>query len=381
MEKSVENNKMLFRASLFLQEGQSESALEILESLEPEDEQQKLEVAYYLGWCYVLHRRWSDAADTLAPFSLPLDDEREVENRIDRDRLALCFLRLGNAAVQFTRYEEATRHFSKCIKLLNDKRVKLPAMVRVKAHYSLAMSLMMRGLYDAAIQQYNEAISRFPLDDDNDEERANIYYGLACTSHDMGKLKESQQAAEQALKLYVRAEKHAMEAVARSLLGQIALENKDYSTAADQFTESLAISNTHAGPKMAVMNCASLAEVRLAEGRLDEARRYSKLACEKVEQVSNNLVRSQAYFTAAKVSHTAAQEAKDEDRHQLLEETISWLEKAKNCLVDAEAYTGAADIYKLWAQTLEELGQYREAIELWRTGYATLSDAKGLAWY
>src|SRR5581483_12167150 len=105
--------------------------------------------------------RWDDANAVLSPIIPLTDDEGESENRIDRERLALCFLRLGTIAVQFTHHDQATRHFSRCIKLLNDKRVKLPPLVRVKAHYSLATAYMMRGIYPAAIQQYNEAVHYF----------------------------------------------------------------------------------------------------------------------------------------------------------------------------------------------------------------------------
>lgn len=380
MEQIVENDTLLFRARLLLEEGQSDSALKILEAIVAESEKQRQEVAYLLGWCYVLHKRWADAANVLSPLSPFADDEGESENRMDRERLALCYLRLGYAAVQFTRYEEATRHFSRCIKLLNDKRVKLPALVRVKAHYSLATSYLMRGLYPAAVQQYHEALHHFLYIDD-DEEWGNIYYGLSETYRNMGDLDDAQLAGERALQLYEKAGKFAREGVTRNLLGQIALDNKNYREASDHFTQALAIGNAHAGPMMAMMNCAALAEVRLAEDRLDEAKRYCQLACDMVAQVKNAYFCSQTFLTTAKVAHAAAQQAENEERRRLLEETISWLEKAKNALAEAEAHVNAADIYQLWAQTLEELGQYQEAFALWRSGYETLSRAKGAAWY
>jgi len=381
MEQMVENNMLLFRARLLLEEGQSDSALKILESIVPVGEKQQQEVAYFLGWCYILHKRWSDATNVLSPISPFADDEEgEPENRIDRERLALCFLRLGSAAVQFTRYDEATRHFSRCIKLLNDKRVKLPPLVRVRAHYSLAMSYMMRGLYDAAIQQYHEAVHHFLYIDD-DEELGNIYYGLSDTYRLLGKLEDAQLAGERALQLYEKAGKFVREGVTHNLLGHIALENKNYRVASDHFTQALAIGNAHSGSMMAMMNCAALAEVRLAEGRLDEAKRFCQLACDLVDQVKNSYFCSQTYLITAKVSHAASQQAENEERRQLLEETINWLEKAKDCLTEAEAHADAADIYQLWAQTLEDLGQYQEAIVFWRSGYETLSKAKGSTWY
>ncbi|HLX39936.1 MAG TPA: tetratricopeptide repeat protein, partial [Ktedonobacteraceae bacterium] len=355
-------------------------ALKILEAIVAESEKQRQEVAYLLGWCYVLHKRWADAANVLSPLSPFSDDEVESENRMDRERLALCYLRLGYAAVQFTRYEEATRHFSRCIKLLNDKRVKLTPLVRVKAHYSLATSYLMRGLYPAAVQQYHEALHHFLYIDD-DEEWGNIYYGLSETYRNMGNLDDAQLAGERALQLYEKAGKFAREGVTRNLLGQIALDNKNYREASDHFTQALAIGNAHAGPMMAMMNCAALAEVRLAEDRLDEAKRFCQLACDMVAQVKNAYFCSQTYLTTAKVAHAAALQTENDERRRLLEETISWLEKAKDALAESEAHVNAADIYQLWAQTLEELGQYQEAFAFWRSGYETLSRAKGAAWY
>ncbi|MHB8595998.1 MAG: tetratricopeptide repeat protein [Ktedonobacteraceae bacterium] len=376
MEQMVENKTLLFRARLLLEEGQSDSALKILEAIVPDDAEQRQEVAYFLGWCYVLHKRWDDANAALSPIIPIADDEGESEHRIDRERLALCYLRLGNVAVQFTHYDQATRHFSKCIKLLNDKRVKLPPLIRVKAHYSLAMAYMMRGLYPTAIQQYNEAVLHFLYIED-DEELGNIYYGLSETYLHMGKLEEAQFAGKRALELYKQAGQYNMEGITYNLLGHIALENKDFQVASDHFTQALAISKTHAGPMRAMMNCAALAEVRLAENRLEEAKRYCELACDMVGQVSNAYFCSQAYLTTAKVFHAAAQQAEGEERRQLLEETINWLEQAKSYLKETEAHAAAANVFQLWGQTLEELGQYQAALVFWRSSYETLTKAQG----
>ena len=253
-------------------------------------------------------------------------------------------------------------------------------MIRVKAHYSLAMALMMRGLYPAAIQQYNEAVHYFPHADE-DEELGSIDYGLAATYQNMGKLEEARFAGMRALELYTEAGKFNREGITHNLLGHIALSNKDYRVASDHFTQALAISKTHAGPMTAMMNCAALAEVRLAEGRLDEAKRYCELACDMISQVSNTYFCSQTCLMTAKVSHAAAQQAEGEERRQLLGETITWLEKAEGYLTEAETHAAAAEIFQLWGQTLEELGQYQEALVFWRSGYETLTKAKGSVWF
>ena len=308
MQQIPDNKTLLFRARLLLEEGQSETALKILEAIVPDDEKQQKEVAYFLGWCYVLHKRWGDASDVLSSIVSSADDEGESESRIDRERLALCRLRLGNAAVNLCRFDEATHHFSRCLKVLNNKRVNLPPIVRVKAHYSLAMSFMMRGLYSTAIQQYHDALHHF-LYIDNDEELGKIHYGLSYTYRPLGKLEDARLAGERALELYVKAANHGMEGVTHSLLGRIALENKDYRVASDHYTEALAISNAYAGTTMAMLNCTALADVRLAEGRLDEAKRYCQRACELTAQVSDTYLCGLTYYVTAKVSHSLAGQA------------------------------------------------------------------------
>lgn len=380
MEQIPGNKMLLFRARLLLEEGQSDAALKILEAIVPDDEKQQKEVAYFLGWCYVLHRRWSDATEVLSSIFSFEDDEGESESRIDRERLALCRLRLGYAAVNFCRFDEATHHFSRCIKVLNNKRVNLPPIVRVKAHYSLAMSYMMRGLYSTAIQQYHDALHHF-LYIDNDDELGNIYYGLSDTYRHSGKLEDARLAGERALELYVKAENHRMEGTTHNLLGHIALENEDFRGASDHYTEALAIGNAYSGTNMAMLNCTALAEVRLAEGRLDEAKRYCQRACELTAKVSDTYMCGLTYYVTATVFHSLAAQARDEERQRLLEETIEWLEKAKCSFAGKDAESDTADMYQLWAQTLEELGHYQEAFTLWRSGYETLSKAKGPVWY
>lgn len=375
------NNKMsLFVARLLLEEGRSDAAQKILEAIEPENEKQEQELAYFLGWAYTLHRRWVDATRTLSPLSHLADDGNELEGYIDRERLAKCLLHLGIAAYNYNRFEEASRHFSKCLKVLNDKRVKLPPIVRVRAHYSFASTLMMRGKYEAAIEQYHMALRDFLYEDDNDE-LANIYYGLSDTFRRAGNLKDAREAGEQALKFYISVENHMMEGQTRNLLGHIALESGDYRGASDHFTMALSLAQAPAEPARIMSNNAALADVRLAEGKLDEARRYCLRACEMMDRVSSPYLKGLTYLSTAKVTYAMAQEAHSDKQERLLRETIEWLEQAKDCLSGIDADNDIAAMYQLWAQTLEETGQYQEALNYWRSGYEALSKAKGPGWY
>lgn len=382
MEQQPEGNNimLLFAARLLLEEGRSDAAQKILETIEPENEKQKQDLAYFLGWAYTLHRRWADAITTLAPLSRLADDGNELEGYIDRERLAKCLLHLGVAAYNYNRFEEASRHFMKCLKVMNDRRVKLPTMLRVKAHYSYAGTLMMRGKYQAAIDQYYLALRHFLYEDDYTEQ-ANIYYGLSETLRRAGSLKDAKEAGQQALDFFVKADNRGMEGLTHNLLGQIALDTGDYRSASDHFTMALSLAQAPAEPAKMMLNNAALADVRLAEGRLEEARRFCLRACEMMDQVSSVYLKGLTYLSTARVSRAMALQAHSDERERLLRETIEYLEKAKGCLGESDAVNEIAEMYQLWAQTLEDLGEYQDALNFWRSGYEALSKSKGTQWF
>src|SRR5579859_7502324 len=168
MPEKPENQNLLFPARLLLEEGQREKALSVLEAISTHSEEERQEREYLLGWCYTLAKRWEDALHFLAPLSNFSADEEAQEDILDRERRAFCFLRLGQIAAQFALYEEASRHYTKCLKTLQDKRIHLP-LVRIKARYGLAMTYYMPGFYTAAIEHYEIALGQcLYLGDDNE---------------------------------------------------------------------------------------------------------------------------------------------------------------------------------------------------------------------
>ena len=93
-------------------------------------------------------------------------------------------------------------HFARCRKIFHDKNLHLPREL-VKACYGMATAQMMRGLYADALQGYNDAIKHsFSLEDN--EERGNIYYGLAYLYRRMGNQVDARLAAKEALKFFQR---------------------------------------------------------------------------------------------------------------------------------------------------------------------------------
>ena len=107
----------------------------------------------------------------------------------ERERRAFYLLCLGNAAIHLNRYEEASQHYTQCLKLLSGRRVNLP-QVRIKARYSLGMTCIMSGLYVMAIQHYEEALL-LCKNISEDENLPEIYYGLCDANRLLGKFESA----------------------------------------------------------------------------------------------------------------------------------------------------------------------------------------------
>jgi tetratricopeptide (TPR) repeat protein len=368
---------LLFRARLLLEEGQVDKALPILEAIQTDNEEEQQEIAYFLGWCYVSSKRWDDAARVLSPLPQFVEGDGGQESRIDRVRLAHSLLRLAQAAVNLGQYEDASRHYSKCLKVLQNKKIQLPE-AKLKARYGLAMTYLMRGLHTAAIQHYELALG-LCLYIDDDEEMGHIYYGLCQAYVGSGNLINAQLAGEKALELYERCADRHFEGLAHNMLGHIYLKLGDYRAASDHYTEALSLAASHNGHKMVMINCASLAEVRLAEGRLEEARRYCQRALENIDLIQNkdSYLESLTYLECGKVAQAEAQQAEGERRQRLLEEAIAWFERTRDGLSPLQAYAEVTDLYGRWAEVLEQLGRYEEALACWKSGYEALSAANG----
>jgi tetratricopeptide (TPR) repeat protein len=361
---------LLYRARLLVEEGRYDTALELLTTVQPEGEKQRQDVIYLLGWCYVQCKQWEGALTTLAPLLASMDDRFDVETLQERERHAMALLRLGVAAVNLSKYEDASFHFTGCLKVLHDRRVHLP-VVRIHARYYLAMTCLMRGLYTPALEYYEEAIQ---LCHRYAEETAlpDIYYGLCDVYRAIDNLSQSYVAGKEALRLYAQHRDQQMVARMHNMLGQVSFLQKNYREASDHFTESLAIATSYSGPTMAMLNCASLAELRLAEDRVEEAKRYCQLALKSMDHTEDAHMQGRVYHVIAKVTYEESRTETDAGRKKKLEETISWYEKARERLATTQAYVDVADVYGGWALTLEELGRMTEAIDCWRAGYVVL---------
>lgn len=367
----TDTQKMLYRARLQLEEGQCEAALVVLQDIRTEEKLQQDELAYLLGWCYIQRKQWEAAIHVLSPLLLQTDEKEEKESLAERERSALSLLHLGTAAVNLAHYEDASQHFTLCLKVLHDRRIHLPP-VRIRARYSLAMTYLMRGLYSAAIQHYEEAL-RLCRHYHAEDELPDIYYGLCDSYRAVGDYVRAYLSGQDALAIYQQKADRPKEARMLHALGHIRFLLGDYREAADHYTESIAIATSCQRPTMVMLNCAALADLRLAEGRLIEAKRYCTFALETMSRTENTHMSGRAYLVIGKVVHAEARTVEGEKRIALLEEAVQWFEKAKEQLDLTQAYPEIAEVYGAWAQVLEDLGQTKKAIECWRVGYAMLS--------
>jgi tetratricopeptide (TPR) repeat protein len=281
--QDTDTQSLLYRGRLFLEEGRTEAARALLETIHTEDEKLQKDVAYLLGWCYVQGRQWEDAFRVLSPLLKTMQlDEGEQEELVNRERLALHLLRLGLVAVNLAHFEDASQHFTLCLKALRDRRVHLPD-VRIKARSYLAMTCCVRGLDVACIQHYEEAL-RLCRQYEKEEDLPDILYGL-CDAYRRNKdYVRAYTTGQEALRLYQARMDREMESRMHNMVGHICRLLGKFDEASDHFTESLAIAVSYQGSTMAMLDCASLAELRLVQGRLDEAQRYCQLALENMER-------------------------------------------------------------------------------------------------
>ncbi len=377
--QTTDVQRMFARVRFLLSEKERELALALLETVSVDDEQQQKEMDYLLGWAYVLHRRWDDATRVLPIRTMFSESGREFESLNDRERLVLCLLCLSHTAINASRYEEASHHLSRSLKVLQDRRVQLPR-AKIKTKYFLGTTYVMRGLTVAAIQSYEEAL-RLCLYVDDDQEIAHIYHGLCDAYRCAGNFMNAHLAGLEALKLYERVSNITMQGIMQNKLGRILFKLGNYNEASDHYTEALVIATSEGSNTLVMVNCTALADLRLAQGRVDEAKRYNLRAQELSKRTNDNYLCGLTFLLSGKVMQAEAEQSEGEQKQQLLEEAISWYRLAKDKLNDMESYERVAELFGLWAQAAEDIGRSEEAITCWRSAYSVLSSAKGTSWY
>ncbi len=358
------DNQLLLRCvHTLLKDGHSGQAFSTLEKIYPENKEQRREQTYLLGWCYFHQRRWSEAIQTLLPLcnSERLEEKRDLQDYPWHEGHAYALLWLGHAAVNTYYFEEAARHYRDCLQVLQKQQLTLLS-VQIKATYGLATTNVMRGLHFAACQYYLEAL-KLCRDGVDDENRANICYGLCYTYRMTGQLLQALDIGKESLRLYKELANRPRVGQIRNLLGRIFYLLGDYGASSDHYTEALAIATSYEGGEMVMANYAALADLRLAEDRLEDAKRYCMLAQEIAEGLDKDYLCGLTYLVIGKVIEAEALRAGygKREQHRLLEKAVENFERAKELLSRTQAYSDIEEVNWRLATVLEELGCNQEA--------------------
>ncbi len=365
----------LNRARLLLEAGKNEDARVVLEAIQVDTEEQQRDVTYLWGWYYILNKQWHDASQILLPLLNPIHAENQdiqQETLLERERFVIYLLRLGQTAVGLAHYEDASRHFSYCLKMLHDRRIQLPA-IRIEAQYNLAMTYMMRGSYAAAIHNYEDAL-RLCNHHQLYEEMPNIQYGLSETYRCLGDFAKAHEAASEALRSYQENGNEPLQSRMYNVLGRISLELGDYNASEMYYTKSLSLAISNNSSKMLLLDCAALAELFLEKADVDTAKEYANRAVAAIEQVEDAFLRGVVYNTVGKVALSEARLVAQPQN--LVDEGIAWLQKSIEQFQLTQAYMRLAEVYSRLAEVFEELGRAKEAVAYWKFAYAGRENAK-----
>ncbi len=387
----VDNQVLLNRARLRLEEGQPLGAREVLEQVHPDNTAQQEELDYLQAWSFVLDACWDEAEAILARLIEVMETEPEgadeAQKNEHRKRHAICRFYLGNVAVNIGRYDDAARHYTKCIRLLQDRRVQTPRLqpIRVRARSYLGMTCIERGLYPAARQHYEEALSLFrevldPSKGDWRKDLADIYYGFCDLYRQSGDLIGSLEMGKKALALYDELNMPIMVSRIHNHLGHAYRLLGEFREASDHFTKSLAIATTQENSGMIMLNCSALAKLRMNEGRLKDAREYANMALSVAKRYKDNDLISRAYLTAGKVAQAEANQLTGEQARARMEEALRDFEQACDLLHETQALNLIAEAYGKRAEVLELLGRAQEAVVCWRSAFKAQGDSYGASW-
>ncbi len=370
-------DKQFHRIHLFIGEGQVEDALTALEQIQPADEKERQEVAYLRAWCYTEQGRWDEAAHMLPEAGASEEAVNDIQalGQTERRRRAYYQLLMGNIAVNRGHHEEGMRHYRKCIKFLDERRMNIPN-VRIQALMGMGTLSVITGFYDAALIHFEEALR---LCNDEHPNLPDIYYGLADLYRHKGDFPRALECGKKAWQIYTDLDKPIMVGRILNLLGRICFQMRDFEQAAAYYTEALAISMVHDSPLMPLINLVALADLRREEGQLKEAWRYCNLARDLTPRLPSHAgqYRGMMHIVCGKVKESEAEQAEGQRAVELRASAISYFEKAIQEL-EATDSRGVvlAEAYQRLAQALEASGKQELAITYWKSAFSASSSTQ-----
>lgn len=163
-------------------------------------------------------------------------------------------------------------------------------------------------------------------------------------------------------------------------LGYIYMLLGEFHEASEHFTDALAIATASDQPKMIMLNCSALAQLRVAEGRLQDAMDYCELALESMNRSRDDQLTGIAYLTMGKVMQAVADSSQGEQKHMRLKEALQYFEQACSILSDTQAYEQISEAYGKRAEVLEMMGRAQEAVDCWRSAVKAQGGSYGATW-
>lgn len=372
MSESVIGDQF-YRAQLFITEGQVENALAVLDQVQPENLEQKREVAYLRAWGCTVRDHWDEAAQFLlaADISDELVTDIQSLGQTERRRRAHYLLLMGNIAVNIGRLEEAIRHYTQCIKFLDERRMNV-VDVRIRARCGLGTAFTITGFYSVAVTHYEDAL-RLCGEGTAHPNLPDIYYGLCDAYRHLGNFERALACGKKALQLYTERTDKGMAGRMRNLLGRICYHLGDFQAASAYYTEALALAMRTNSMSMTLINFSALADLRREEGQLEEAWRYCELALDYAEQVPSKHIIGMMYIICGKVIQAQAEKAEGQESRELAEKAISYYQNAVEVLEPTDAKVELSEAHGRLAQLLETSGRQNQAIAHWKLAYSASS--------
>lgn len=384
--QSTEIERILRRVRLMTEEGQEENVLEQLDGLVTEDPQMQQEITYTRAWYHAHKWEWKQAFDYLSS----LYDPQSIQNnwneatRTERERRAFYLIWLGTVAVNLSRYDDASKLFTQCLEILQLRRVHLPKL-RIKALSGQAMTCIIAGLNAVAIQHYQEALkvcAKEKLQMELKRDIADIHYGLAEAYRLTGDFLNARTHGRMALQMYEDLPDRYYVCRVYNVLGRIAYQLGEHQSAAELYMESLSLAVLEDKVGMKMLNFIAMADVRLAENRLDEALRYCDHALEtSVSLQEDHHLCGMMYLICGKVAFARAKEMQGEEARYELEEALKIYKKAEEHLAQTQATAHRSELYGRLAEVYETLNQPQEALACWKQAFATTAAPRGTGWY
>ena len=381
----TEIERKLRRIRLITEEGQEENVLEQLDELVAEDPQMQQEISYTRAWYHTHKWQWKEAFELLSSLYDPhsIQDDWDETTRTERERRAFYLVWLGSVAVNLSRYDDASKLFTQCLEILQLRRVHLPKL-RIKALCGLAVTCITAGLNAVAIQHYQEALkvcAKEKLQQELKKDIAGIHYGLAEAYRLVGDFEHARTHGHMALQMYEELSDRYFVCRVYNVLGRIAFQLGDHQTAAELYMESLSLAVLEDRAGMKMLNFIGMAEVRLAENRLDDAWRYCDHALETSVHLQDEHLCGLMYLVRGKVAFARAKEMRGEEAWYGLQEAQRIYEKAEEHLAQTQATALRSELYGRRAEVYEALNQPQEALICWKQAFDATAVPRGVAWY